>query len=165
MEQEAARQKEQLRRLTAEKDALCSQVEELQGQSENVRREKEKLAQLELDAHQRADALMAQTKKDAEDLLAQARSQADGVTSAADAQAASTVALAEAKRSALLQETEELVAGSVRQCGELFASCEKITAHIASEIRKLDVVNAQLPIGLSHLKEGLDELLERAGER
>ena len=164
LEQEAAEKGAQLRRLMAEKEDLGKRVAELSGQSENVRREKEKLAQLELDAHHRADALMEQTREEADSILAQARSQADSLIAAADEQAASTVAQAEARRNGLLKETEEQVAVSVRQCGELFDSCEKITGHIASELRKLDVANAQLPIGLAHLKAQLGELLEQAGQ-
>ena len=84
---------------------------------------------------------------------------------AAEVQAAGTVAQAEARRDALLAETQEQIEGSARKCGELFDACERISAHIASELRKLDVANAQLPIGLGSLKTGLAELKDKAKER
>jgi hypothetical protein len=45
------------------------------------------------------------------------------------------------------------------------ADCERISAHISSELRKLDVANTQLPIGLGRMKSGLAELVEKAKER
>ena len=50
---ENARQSENMRTLTAERDRLDGEAAELRRQSDDVRREKEKLAQLELDAHRR----------------------------------------------------------------------------------------------------------------
>ena len=164
-ELEAARQGEAVRALVEERDRLAGQVAELNRQSEDVRREKEKLAQLELDAHRRVDELLAQTREEAQEILAQAQSQADSLLRAADAQASDTLAQAQARRAALLEETQTQIESSARQCGELFDSCERITAHITNELRKLDVANAQLPIGLGRLKAGLAELTDKAKER
>lgn len=165
LEQETALQGEAIRSLTEERDRLAGEAAELRRQSEDVRREKEKLAQLELDAHRRADELMDQTREEAQNVLADAQSRAEGLLRAAEVQAAGTVAQAEARRDALLAETQEQIEGSARKCGELFDACERISAHIASELRKLDVANAQLPIGLGSLKTGLAELKDKAKER
>ena len=127
--------------------------------------EKEKLAQLELDAHRRADALLAQTREEAGLCLSEAHRRAEELLNAASAQASDTVAQAQARREELLREAEEQIECSVRQCGELFETCERITAHITGELRKLDVANAQLPIGLGSLKSGLAELRDQARER
>ena len=48
---------------------------------------------------------------------------------------------------------------------KLFQSVDTITGHITSELRKLDVAAAQLPISFNHLKEGLTELQAKATER
>ena len=48
---------------------------------------------------------------------------------------------------------------------QLFQSFTAITGHISSELRKLDVTAAQLPISFNHLKEGLQQLQEQARER
>ena len=130
-----------------------------------MRREKEKLAQLELDAHRRADELMEQTREEAQNVLSQAQERAEGLLRAAEAQAAGMVAQAEARRGALLTEAQTKIEDSARRCGELFDTCERISAHIANELRKLDVANAQLPIGLGGLKSGIGELAEKAKER
>ena len=162
---ENARQGETVRTLTAERDRLAGQVERLEDQSESLRQEKEKLAQLELGAHRRADELLAQTREEAGLRLSEAQSRAEDLLNAASAQASDTVAQAQARREELLREAEEQIERSVRQCGELFETCERITAHITGELRKLDVANAQLPIGLGSLKSGLAELRDQARER
>lgn len=164
-ELEAARQGEAVRALVEERDRLAGQVAELNRQSEDVRREKEKLAQLELDAHRRADELMEQTREEAQNVLSQAQERAEGLLRAAETQAAGLVAQAEARRGALLTEAQTKIEDSARRCGELFDTCERISAHIANELRKLDVANAQLPIGLGGLKSGIGELAEKAKER
>ena len=130
-----------------------------------LRQEKERLAQLELDAHQRADELLARTQEEADLRLAEAQSRAEGLLRAADVQASDVLAQAQARREALLREAEEQITGATQLCGELFDSCERITAHIAGELRKLDVANTQLPIGLGSLKAGLADLREKAKER
>lgn len=163
--EETAKHDKAIQSLTEEKDGLADRVRELSEQQEVVRREKEKLAQLELDAHQRADVLMAQTQAEADALMRKAREEAEKIITAANSQAADTAAQAEADREALLGEMENQVDVCARQCGELFASCERITEHIANELRKLDVANAQLPIGLGSLKAKLAELSELSKER
>ena len=97
--------------------------------------------------------------------LSEAQSRAEGLISAANAQASDTIAQAQARKEALLREAEAQIENSSSQCCELFDACERITAHITSELRKLDVANTQLPIGLSNLKASLAELQEKAKER
>lgn len=151
--QAAAGQEDALRTLTAEKDRLEAQVRGLEGQMENLRREKEKLTQLELDAHRRSDELVAQAESQAEEIAARAKEQAQELQAQAQAQA-----------DALLAETRQKVSDMVGQCGELLRSCETITAHVSGELRRMDVAVAQLPIGMNHLKTSLAELLARSEE-
>lgn len=165
LEQEVDRQCESIRALTEERDHLSGQVRALTGQSEALRMEKEKLAQLELDAHRRADDLLAQTQTEINLRLSEAQTRAEGLISAANTQAADTVAQAQARRESLLQEAETQIESACGQCGELFDACERITTHITSELRKLDVANTQLPIGLGSLRSGLTDLREKARER
>lgn len=163
--QENLQQSETIRTLTEERDRLSGQVDRLNGQSESLRLEKEKLTQLELDAHRRADELLAQTQEEAALRISEAQSRAEGLIDAANAQASDTIAQAQAQREDLLRQTEEQIEGAVQQCGQLFETCGRITAHITSELRKLDAANAQLPVGLGSLKSGLSELREKAKER
>ena len=162
---DVAQRDETVRELTGENQRLFRQVQDLESQMDALRREKEKLTQLELDAHRRADALLAQTREEAGLCLSEAHRRAEELLNAASAQASDTVAQAQARREELLREAEEQIECSVRQCGELFETCERITAHITGELRKLDVANAQLPIGLGSLKSGLAELRDQARER
>ena len=84
-----------------------SMRQRLEDQSESLRQEKEKLAQLELDAHRRADALLAQTREEAGLCLSEAHRRAEELLNAASAQASDTVAQAQARREELLREAEE----------------------------------------------------------
>ncbi|MBD5150309.1 MAG: hypothetical protein HDT18_08080 [Oscillibacter sp.] len=163
--QESARQSEAVRTLTKERDRLSSQVDRLNSQKESLRQEKEKLAQLELDAHRRADELLAQTQEEADLRLSEAQSRAEGLINAASAQAEDTVAQAQAQREDLLRETEARIERTVQECGQLFETCERITAHVTSELRKMGSANAKLPTGLRSLKKSLTELQEKAKDR
>lgn len=165
LDQTSARQGEAIQALTAERDRLSGQVDRMTGQSESLRMEKEKLTQLELDAHRRADELLAQTQAEADLRLSEAQARAEGLISAANAQAADTVAQAQAQRETLLREAEAQIASSTEECGGLFDACQRITAHISDELRKLDAANTQLPANLGRLKAGLAKLREKAGER
>ena len=143
-----------IKELTGENQRLFRQVQELEGQMDALRREKEKLTQLELDAHQRSDEVLAQAQAQAQELLDRA-----GV------QARRTEEEANARAQTLLGETEARIGETAAQYGRLFQSFETITGHITAELRKLDVTAAQLPICLGPLKEALAELQERAKER
>lgn len=151
-ESESDRQKERLRTLETENELLTEQVQELESRMADLRREKERLTQLELDAHHRSDELLAQTQAQADEVLAQARAQAADIQAQAQDQA-----------QALLEETRRQIGTSVEKCGELLRSCESVAAHVSGELRKMDVAVAQLPVGMDHLKRGLAELMAPEG--
>lgn len=153
-ESESDQQRDRLRELEAENGRLSGQVQDLESRMEDLRREKERLTQLELDAHHRSDELLAQTQADADAILAEANARGQEIQAQAQAQA-----------DALLAETREQIRASVEKCGELLRSCESAAAHVSGELRRMDVAVAQLPIGMDHLKKGLAGLLEPGEER
>ena len=174
--QDVAQRDQAVRELTDENQRLFHQIQELEGQLEGMRRDKERIAQLELDAHQRSDALLAQTEAHTRELVSQAEARAEEVTARAEAEAASLRRDAEAHAEAveaqahfraqkLLREMEEKIESTAEEYDKLFQSVDTITGHITSELRKLDVAAAQLPISFNHLKEGLTELQAKATER
>ncbi len=151
---DVAQRDETVRELTGENQRLFRQVQDLESQMDALRREKEKLTQLELDAHRRSDEVLSNAQAEAQALLEQA-----------EAQARRTEEAARARAQALLAEAEGRIGETAAQCGQVFASFETITGHLTAELRKLDVTAAQLPIGLAPLKEALAELQEKAKER
>lgn len=174
--QDVAQRDRTVRELTEENQRLFHQIQELEGQLEGMRRDKERIAQLELDAHQRSDELMAQTEARTQDLISQAEARAEEVLAKAEAEAASLRKEAEEQAEAtegqahfraqkLLREMEEKIGSTAEEYDKLFQSVDTIAGHITSELRKLDVTAAQLPISFNHLKEGLADLQARAKER
>lgn len=152
LEQDAARQSGSIQSLTAERDRLDAQVRDFTDQSDSLRQEKEKLAQLELDAHRRADELLAQTQAEAELRLSEAQSRAEGL-----------IAAAEARQDALLNEAREQVGSAAQQCDELVRAFEAVSSHITGELRKLSTTNGRLPAQLNDLRDGLNELQKKIG--
>lgn len=162
---EMEQREETIRALTEEKKDLTLRVRELESGLESLRQEKERLAQMELDARRRSDEIVAQADAQAADAIAEAGAKARDIVAQAEAQAAAMVNRANARAEDLLRQAEERIAGAAGQYNELHRSFEAITSHITSELRRLDVAAGQLPISFNHLKEGLSELLERAKER
>lgn len=183
---DVAQRDESIRELTAENQKLFGRLQELENEMAVIRQEKEKIAQLELEAHKRC-----------EEILAAAQAQADATVDAANAKAADTVRMAQEKASdtvqqanALAEETvqtaetraqaitdetaayvaqmrrelAEHVAGAVDQYNSLQSAVETITSHVSSELRKLNVTVAQLPINFDHMKDSLQNLMERTKE-
>ena len=185
--EDVARRDKTIAELQAERDLLTERVAELETWMENLRREKERVTQLELDAHGRSDSIIAQAQKQAKETVIQAEAQAAATVSEANAQAKAAVdaantqakatvedaraqaetivAQAQEKASGLLQETEDRISATLEQYNELRGSFETITGHITGELRKLDVTASQLPISLDHLQKGLTDLAKRAKER
>ena len=185
--EDVARRDKTIAELQAERDLLTERVAELETWMENLRREKERVTQLELDAHSRSDAIIVQAQKQAKETVIQAEAQAAATVSEANAQAKAAVdaanaqakttvedaraqagtivAQAQEKASGLLQETEDRISATLEQYNELRGSFETITGHITGELRKLDVTASQLPISLDHLQKGLTDLAKRSKER
>lgn len=169
-------QEASIRSLTEERDRLAEELDELSGQKEGVRREKEKLTQLELDAHSRVDELLDQTRKEADEILTRAKNEADAARTEAEQEAANMLDQARQESETMLadakSESEEMLAAargkiedSVRECGELFETCEKISADVAGELRRLSSINGRLPGHLKGLKAGLAQLRMKADDQ
>lgn len=148
-ESESGRQRDRLLELEAANESLTEQVRDFESRSEDLRREKERLTQLELDARRRSD-----------ELLAQAQTQADEILAKVNASGADIEAQAQAQADALLAKARQQVAAAAAQCGDLVRSCEAMIAHVSEELRKMDTSVAQMPAGMDRLKQSLAELRE-----
>ena len=174
---ETSRQQEgSIRTLTEERDRLAEQLEDFAAKHEGVRRDKEKLTQMELDARSRVEDLLEQAHAEAESILAQAKDEAERTCAAAESEAAETMeraeseseallAAARSESGALLDQTRRKIEDSVRECGELLDACEKISVSIAGELGRLNTVNGRLPGYLTDLKAGLGILRDKAADR
>lgn len=145
--------------------ALNDQLQEMQAEVAAARKEKESVAQLELEARKRAEDLLEETRAQAEDLLNQARSQAQALMTDANKQAETTVQAAYERAEEIRAAMEAQVSRTGEEADALISSVETITAHVAAELRKMDVAVAQLPINFDHLKDGLKDLREQAADR
>lgn len=161
---DVAQRDDTIRDMTEENQRLFHRVQELEEEMEGLRREKEKVTQLELDAHRRSDEIVLDATGQAELITSQAETQAAETVRGAEAQAQELLTQAQASAQALLRQAEEHVARTVTQYNQLHGSFEAITSHITSELRKLDATASQLPISFNRLKEGLGALLEQARE-
>lgn len=128
-----------LEKAAAERDMLRSRVADLERQAEEYRRMKEQVAQIELDAHKRAEEIQAQAEREAADLLRSTEQEAAGIR-------------------AQLREKIETVAG---EYAALLSDFDVLRTHISGELRKMDTAVGQLPIAFHRLSrdmEGLKEL-------
>lgn len=173
---DVAQRDETIRDLTGENQKLFRRVQELEEQVSAFRQEKEQIAQLELEARDRSAAVIAQAQAQAQDTVRQAeeeaqaalekaREEASACVSQAEDRADTIVTQAQARAAAIRGETEEHVESTVNQYKALFSSFDTIAGHVASELRKMDVTVAQLPISFNHLRDSLEALLEKAKER
>jgi len=139
-----------IREMTAENQKLFHRVQALEEELAVLRLEKEKVAQLELEAHKRSEEVVASARARADELLADAQRQAQSVGEEAAAQAQQ-----------LRRETAEQLQGAVERCHELIGSFGSIASHVSGELRKMDVTAAQLPICFDHVTGGLDAVMEK----
>ena len=140
--------------LSDEKTALEGRVAQLEGEIAERSREKEQVAQLELEARDRCDALMAAAQENALKI---------GREAAEEAQR--TIEEAEAQAQTILQEAQEQVTALAEKYQSLFDSFDAASAHITGELRRMDVAVSQLPLSCNHLRQSLSELVELAKER
>ncbi len=174
---------ESIRELTVENQKLNSRLGELENEIAVIRQEKEQIAQLELEARKRCEEILAAAQAQAESMVSDAGARADEMVKAAreDAQnttrqaaadAQETVSNAQNQAKQLTDETTayvarmrnelaEQVAAAVNQYNSLQSAVETITNHVSGELRKLNVTVAQLPINFDHMKDSLQDLMER----
>lgn len=163
----------ELHAVMVERDELFTSVQNLEQQVAKAQREKFNVAQLELEARQRAQIVVEDANRQAEELLCRARAETEHTVAQARAEAERTLAQARAEAEHTVsnakttaEEIHTQVAGqvenTVHQYNELFSSFETIASHVSAELRKMDVVVAQLPINFNHLKDSLGAVLEQA---
>lgn len=157
--------------LTAEKSALKAQVEELTGEREDLRREKERVAQLELEARGRCEALEAQTAEavraaeiqaqaQAAATVEEARSRADAILAQAREEAERTAAQAREQAQALLSDSRKALEETSAAYRELTESFAGIAAHVSGELRRMDVAASQLTLNFDRTGQRLKELTD-----
>ena len=147
-----------IRSLEEENRQLREALAAREAEAATLRREKERVAQLELDAQQRAADVLAQAQTQAEGLLDQARREAESLRSEASAQSEGLVSQAREQAQAIYQQMAGQVTKTAGECKEICDAFDSVAAHVASELRRMDVAVSQLPISLNRLREGLDAL-------
>lgn len=173
---EAAALNARIRVLLEENRELQSRNALLESDADTVRREKEQVAQLELEARRRASeaisaaeekaaAALALAQEQAGECLLQAKNQAEAVMAEAETHAKAAVETARQQAQARLAEVEARIAETAQQCNELADSFGSIAAHVTTELRRMDVTASQLPISFNHLRDSMQELLEKAQDR
>ncbi len=140
--QSASEDQARLRGAEQEKIQLAGRVQTLERQAEEYRELKEHIAQIELDAHKRADELVAEAERQADELVAQARWQAE-----------------EIRRQ--LREQLGAVAG---QYDAVQSDLSAVREHVVGELRKMDVAMGQLPLAFDRFGADLARLRERAAD-
>lgn len=182
-----AQQDASIQELTHENQQLTQRLAEMEGEVSGIRVEKEKIAQLELEARMRCDAVLADAQQQAESAVQAANEQADALLRAAQEQAEHTARQAdeaaqevgraaqerarclteetEARAAQLRQELSQQVTGAAEEYETLRTAVESITTHVSGELRKLNVAVTQLPINFDHIKDSLQSLQERAQEK
>lgn len=165
LQADVAQRDETVRQLTAENQSLLARVQALEAESEAVRREKEQVAQLELEARDRSAAAEARAQEDARITTTQASAQAAATIKEAEDRAQAIQAAAEERAAVLLESAEAQIAATVAQYNELFDSVSAITSHVTGELRRMDVTVSQLPLNFNHLRDSLQSVLDKAKER
>ena len=144
---------------------MTARIQKMQDEVAAAHKEKESVAQLELEARKRAEDLLEETRVQAEELLAQARSQAQALLSTANEKAESTIDTAYQCAEEIRADMEKQVRRTGAEVDELVSSVETIVSHVTAELRKMDVAVAQLPINFNHLKDGMKNVIELASDR
>ena len=108
--------------------------------------------------------MVAQAQAQAEDLLARARQEAETLRSEASAQGEGIVSQAREQAQAIRKQMAGQVAGTTEECREICDAFDSVAAHVASELRRMDVAVSQLPFSLNRLREGLDALMGQDAE-
>lgn len=163
--QDVVQRDQAVRELTEENQRLFRRVQELEEQIEAARLEKERVAQLELDAHRRADDILAQARSCAADTTADADAQARAAVEEAQERAAAIVADAQERAHAHLLDAEEKVGETAAEYGRLLQVFTSTTDGIVNELRRLDEAAAQLPPSFDRLRSGLAQLQSDARAR
>lgn len=147
-----------IRDLTEENQRLFHRLEELEGHMGNLRRQKEQLAQLELDAHQRADVVVEQAQDQARTITEAAEADAQAVTAQAQAQAQAILSDAESASQAVLKKAKLSIEDTKEDFGDVLENFQAVSGRVVEGLRLLERTMGEFPVGLNALREDLDEL-------
>ncbi len=143
-----------IREMTEENQRLFHRVQELEADADDFRRQKEQLAQLELDAYKRADDLLTEAEAKAKSIAAAAETQAKGIVSKAEDESLSVVKAAQMN-----------IADTVEDFNEILQAFEDVSDQLGDKLRRLEQTVGEFPIGLNVLKKDLDGLLTKITEK
>ena len=140
-----------VRELMVENQKLHGRVQELEEEILAFRRDKERVTQLELEARERAAGIQSQAEEEAKRTGEEARLTAEAMLQKATSESA------DVREAALLQVEDTLASYK-----EMFSAFETAAAHVTAELRKMEVTATQLPLNFDHLRQGLENVLEKA---
>lgn len=143
-----------IREMTEENQRLFHRVQELEGSMDDLRRQKEQLAQLELDAYKRAEVVVAE-----------AETKAKSVTDAAESRAKGIVSKAVGESRAVVKEAQMNITDTVEDFSEILQTFEDVSDQLSDKLRKLEQTVGEFPVGLNVLKRDLDGLLKKITEQ
>lgn len=154
-----------IRDMTEENQQLFHRVQELESHMENLRRQKEQLAQLELDAHQRADKVVEQAQARAREITEAAEADAQAVTEQAQVQAKTIVSDAESTSRAILKKARLSIEDTAEDFKEVLANFQTVSGRISEGLKTLERTMGEFPVGLNALREDLDGLYGQISAR
>ncbi|MCI8439362.1 MAG: hypothetical protein HFF73_07585 [Oscillospiraceae bacterium] len=147
-----------IRDMTEENQHLFHRVQELEGNMETLRRQKEQLAQLELDAHHRADVVVEQAQERAKAITEAAEANARAVTDQAKTQAQTILTDAESAAQAVLKKAKLSIEDTAEDFKEVLESFQTVSGRVAEGLKLLERTMGEFPVGLNALREDLDGL-------
>ena len=125
---------------------------------ETLRRQKEQLAQLELDAHHRADVVVEQAQERAKAITEAAEANARAVTDQAKTQAQTILTDAESAAQAVLKKAKLSIEDTAEDFKEVLESFQTVSGRVAEGLKLLERTMGECPVGLNALREDLDGL-------
>lgn len=146
-----------IQEMTGEKQRLQRRVEEMESQMGDLRRQKEQLAQMELEARQRAGDAVSAAEAKAGDIIAQSQTRAEEIQLKAKAQAETVIAESEERSASINRETQKLLGEAAAQYDGFLRSFQEAVGSVVSEIQKLDAA-VRLPEGFARVTERLAAL-------
>ncbi len=132
--------KEQFRRGLEASEARAKKLEGLRQEAEAYSDVKEHIADIELEARRRADAVQAEAKAQSEALLADTERKIRGIR----------------------QESAEELQALYEQYQRLITAFQTAATHVTEELRRMNVAAGQLPLAFDKTRSKLEKLREQA---
>ena len=156
--QDVTQRDQTVRELTEENQGLFRRVQDLEDQLASMRLEKERITQLELDAHHRADVVVEQAQERAKAITEAAEANARAVTDQAKTQAQTILTDAESAAQAVLKKAKLSIEDTAEDFKEVLESFQTVSGRVAEGLKLLERTMGEFPVGLNALREDLDGL-------